>query len=237
MDYKYINSKIKKEDQDMDVIEVIRERKSVRAFKPNPVSQEMLRKIMEQALRAPSWANTQPWEFAVITGKPLEEIQKGFLERGEQEPQSEVARPYEFPEPYLSRIQALAPKGWTPTKENMEIRRIQNYKNYGAPVVIYLLVDRIMFYQLKGINVWSLYDCGSVVQNIMLLATHYELGTIAQAQSVIYPDIIRKVLGIPESKLIALGIAIGYPDWDNPVNQSQTHRETLDDVAKWYGFE
>ena len=221
----------------MDVVEAIRERKSVRAFKPDPVSQDMLRQIVEQALRAPSWANTQPWEFAIVTGKQLEEIKKRFLERGEQEPQSEVARPYEFPEPYLSRIQALAPKGWTPTKENMDIRRIQNYKNYGAPAMIYLLVDRTMFYQSKGINVWSLYDCGSVVQNIMLLATNYRLGTVAQAQSVVYPDIIRKVLGIPESKLIALGIAIGYPDWDNPVNQSRTQREPLGNVAKWYGFD
>jgi nitroreductase len=221
----------------MDVIEAIKERKSVRAFKSYSVSLDLLKQIIEQAQRAPSWANTQPWEFAIVTGKQLKEIQKGFLERGEQEPRSEVTRPFEFPEPYLSRIQALAPKNWTPTKENMEIRRIQNFKNYGAPAVIYLLVDRTMFYQSKGINVWSLYDCGSVVQNIMLLATHYGLGTVAQAQSVIYPDIIRKVISIPESKLIALGIAIGYPDWGNPVNQSRTQREPLGNVAKWYGFE
>jgi nitroreductase len=221
----------------MDVIEAIKERKSVRAFKSDSVSLDLLKQIIEQAQRAPSWANTQPWEFAIVTGKQLKEIQKGFLERGEQEPRSEVTRPFEFPEPYLSRIQALAPKNWTPTKENMEIRRIQNFKNYGAPAVIYLLVDRTMFYQSKGINVWSLYDCGSVVQNIMLLATHYGLGTVAQAQSVIYPDIIRKVISIPESKLIALGIAIGYPDWGNPVNQSRTQREPLGNVAKWYGFE
>jgi nitroreductase len=71
----------------------------------------------------------------------------------------------------------------------------------------------------------------------MLLATHYGLGTVAQAQSVVYPDIIRKVVKIPESKLIALGIAIGYPDWDNPATQSRTQREPVSDVAKWHGFE
>jgi hypothetical protein len=54
---------------------------------------------------------------------------------------------------------------------------------------------------------------------------------------VIYPDIIRKVVKIPESKLIALGIAIGYPDWDNPVTQSRTQREPMDSVVKCYGFE
>ncbi|MGA2108036.1 MAG: nitroreductase [Syntrophorhabdales bacterium] len=220
----------------MEVIEAIRQRKSIRAFKPDPVPRELLRKIIEDALRAPSWANTQPWEFVVVTGKKLKDIQNGFLERGEQEPASEVARPYEFPEPYLSRIQALSPKGFTPTRESMEARRIQNYKNYGAPAMIYLLVDRSMYFQSKGINVWSLYDSGSIVQNIMLLATNYGLGTVAQAQSVIYPDIIRKFVPIHESKLIALGVAIGYPDWDNPANGMRTQREPLDEVVTWYGF-
>ncbi len=221
----------------MDVIEAIKERKSVRAFKSDPVPLELLKKIMEQALHAPSWANTQPWEFAVAMGKPLEAIQKGFLERGEQEPHSEVARPYEFPEPYLSRIQALAPKGFVPTKEAMDQRRIQNYKHYGAPTVIYVLINQSMFHQSKGVNVWSVYDCGSAVQNIMLLATSYELGTVAQAQAVIYPDIVRNVMGIPIEKLIAIGVAIGYPDWENPANQMRTQREPLDKVVTWHGFE
>ncbi|MCJ7594480.1 MAG: nitroreductase [Desulfobacterales bacterium] len=222
----------------MDVIEAIGERKSVRAFKPDPVSLDMLKEIVEQALRAPSWANTQPWEFAIVTGKLLKEIQEGFLERGDQAPCPDVARPYEFPEPYISRVQALRPKDLKMSEEEyMKFRQIQNRRNYGAPAVIYLLVDRSFFYQTKGINVWSLYDCGAVVQNIMLLAAHNGLGTIAQAQAVVYPDIIRKVVGIHASKLIALGIAIGHPDRDNPINQSRTQREPLANVGKWYGFE
>ena len=221
----------------MDLVDAIKERKSIRAFKSDPVPKDLLKQIIEQSLRAPSWANTQPWEFVIVSGKPLKEIQKGFLERGEQEPTSEVDRPYEFPEPYLSRVKALAPKGVTPTKEDMDARRVRNFKHYGAPTVIYLLVGRPFFYQEKGINVWSLYDCGSAVQNIMLLATSHGLGTVAQAQAVVYPDIIRKVIDIPESKLIALGIAIGYPDWDDPANQIYREREPVDKVTTWYGFD
>jgi nitroreductase len=221
----------------MDVAEAIKERRSVRAFKPTPVSLEIIRGIVEQALRAPSWANTQPWEFATVTGKQLAEIQEGFLERGDQEPNPDLARPYDFPEPYMSRIMALPFRKQMPSKHDMERRRIQNFQNYGAPAVIYLLVGRAFFYQSKGVNVWSLYDCGAVVQNIMLLAINYGLGTIAQAQAVVHPDIVRKVLNIPQSKLIALGIAIGYPDWDSPMNQSSTEREPLSEVARWYGFE
>jgi nitroreductase len=227
----------KEEIQRMDVVDAINKRKSIRAFKPDPVPKDILEQIMEQALRAPSWANTQPWEFALVTGKPLKEIQQGFLERGAQEPGSEIARPYEFPEPYLSRIKALAPKGVTMTEEDMKKRQLVNFEHYGAPAVIYLLVGRPFFFQEKGINAWSLYDCGAVVQNIMLLATDKGLGTVAQAQAVVYPDIIRKVVDIPESKLIALGIAIGYPDWENPMTQSRSEREPLSRVAVWYGFD
>ncbi len=59
----------------------------------------------------------------------------------------------------------------------------------------------------------------------MLLAIKYGLGTIPQAQAVIFPDVVRKVLGIPNSKLIVVGIAIGYPDWNNSINQFRSERD------------
>jgi nitroreductase len=228
----------------MDVIEAIKARKSIRAFKPDPVPLDLLKKIIEQAQRAPSWANTQPWEFAVATGKKLKAIQDAYVKKGMgpmQNSQSEVARPYDFPEPYSARIkkmQVQENRGRTSqaTKEEMEARFSNNFRHYGATTCIYLLVGKNFVYQDKGVNVWSMFDCGAVEQNIMLLATNYGLGTIAQAMAVVYPDIIRKELGIPDDKLIALGIAIGYPDWKNQVNDDFRGREPLDTIAKFYGF-
>ncbi len=63
------------------------------------------------------------------------------------------------------------------------------------------------------------------------------LGTIVQAQAVHYPNVLRQMLGIPDSKLVLVGIAIGYPDWDNPINQFRSDREAVDSVVKWYGFD
>jgi nitroreductase len=221
----------------MDVIQTINERFAVRAYRSEPVPLDLLKKIIQQSLKAPSWANTQPWEFAVAAGKPLKAIEEGFIKRGIQPPQSEVSRPYEFPEPYMSRVRALHPQDRSAeTKEAREANTFNNFRHYGAPACIYLLLGKNFYYQTGGINSWSLYDCGAVVQNIMLLATSYGLGTIAQAQAVIYPDIIRQELGIPEDKLIALGIAIGYPDPDQPVNKVRRSREPLDKVARFYGF-
>jgi len=222
----------------LDVLKAITERKSIRAFKPDAVPLGMLKKIMEPALRAPSWANTQPWEFAVATGKSLKQIQDAYVKRGIQEWANEVGRPYEFPEPYMARIRTLQPKDRKElTKEDWDKRTLENFRHYGAPACIYLLVGKSIYRQSKGINPWALYDCGSAVQNIMLLAVKSGLGTIAQAQAAVYPDIVRKVLGIPEDKLIALGIAIGYPDWENPVNEERREREPLEKVVTFHGFE
>jgi len=229
----------------MDVVQAIKERKSIRAFRPDQVPLDLLKKILEDAMRAPSWANTQPWEFAVATGKKLKTIQEAFVERGAAgmvNSQPEVPRPYEFPEPYASRIKKMQIKerrGRTTDlkPEEMEERALINFRNYGATTCIYLLMDESYYKQEKGINVWGMYDSGSVVQNIMLLAVNHGLGTIAQAMAVVYPDVVRKELDIPREKLIALGIAIGYPDWDNEVNEDFRDREPLDTMVKFYGYQ
>jgi nitroreductase len=222
----------------MDLLTAIKKRQSIRAFKPDPVPLDMLKKIISQASRAPSWANTQPWEFAVATGEKLKKIQDGFLHRGEVEAKSEVARPYEFPEPYISRMRSLMARERAFMSEvEFKGRRTDNFYHYGAPACIYLLVGKSFVYQAKGVNVWPLFDCGLIVENIMLLATSYGLGTVAQAQAVVYPDIIRKVLPIPEDRLLALGIAIGYPDMDKTRNKFRSDREPLEKIASFYGFE
>jgi nitroreductase len=228
----------------MDIVQAIRERKSIRAFKPDQVPLDLLKKIIEQAMRAPSWANTQPWEFAVVTGDKLKAIQDAFVRRGAaamEDLQSEVPRPYDFPEPYISRIQKMQAKerrgrSTELTPEEMEERMLTNFRHYGATTCIYLLIGKNYLQQEEGINVWGMYDSGSVVQNIMLLAVNYGLGTIAQAMAAVYPDIIHEELGIPQDKLVALGMAIGYPDWDNEINEDFRDREPLDTMAKFYGF-
>ena len=52
--------------KNMDVIEAIRTRRSVRKFKPDLVEEEKLQAVLEAARWAPSWANTQCWEFVVV---------------------------------------------------------------------------------------------------------------------------------------------------------------------------
>jgi nitroreductase len=227
----------------MEIVEAIHHRKSIRAFKPNSVPQEILKEVMELAVRAPSWANTQPWEFAVVSGTKLEEIRQAFVERVEEPRNPDIPGPREFPEPYDTRRRVLGRKVLELkgiSREDKEKRRwwqLQGLRLFEAPCVIYIYIDRSFYLQGDGLNIWPVFDCGLVAENIMLLATKYGLGTIPQIQAVDYPAVLRKVLGIQDSKLIVLGIAVGYPDWDDPVNQLCSEREPLDNISTWLGFD
>jgi nitroreductase len=53
----------------MEFWQAITERKSIRIFKPDPVPRELIEKVLEAGMLAPSSANMQPWEFVVICGE------------------------------------------------------------------------------------------------------------------------------------------------------------------------
>jgi len=227
----------------MDIVEAVRSRKSIRAFKPDPVPRDVLEEIIELALRAPSWGNTQPWEFVIVSGSRLDEIKQAFIGKSGELPGPDLATPAGFPEPFDARRRAVGIKLFEIMgikREDREQRRLwgqQGLRLFGAPACIYILTDRSFHLQDDRLNIWPVFDCGSVAENIMLLATGFGLGTIPEIQAVLYPDVLRKMLAIPDSKLIVLGIAIGYPDWDNPVNQLHSERESLDKVTTWHGFD
>ena len=52
----------------MDLTDVIKSRKSVRAFKPDDVSRKQIEEILDLVVRAPSAINLQPWEVVVVMG-------------------------------------------------------------------------------------------------------------------------------------------------------------------------
>jgi nitroreductase len=81
-----------------------------------------------------------------------------------------------------------------------------------------------------------LLDIGSLMQSICLAALHYGIGTCIEDQGVMYPEVLRKFAGIPESKRIIISIAVGYPDWDFPANKVKSNQESLDNITTWVGF-
>jgi len=224
----------------MDVLGTINQRHSVRAFKPDPVPQDILKKIVEGALRAPSASNSQPWEFAVVSGARLEETKQAYIENSTRMPTLDIPIPFQYPEPWLSRRAAvmagvLEKLGFAREDKQKRAEWGQfGFKLWGATSCIYLMIDSAFHHADGGTNMWNLFDCGLITQNILLLATAHGLGTIPAIIPVLYPDIQRRVLGLPASKLMVLGIPIGYTDDKHPANQFRTSREPLDKVAVFY---
>ena len=223
----------------MDLVDCVLTREVTRAYKPIPVPKELLTKILDEARNCASAENTQPWEFAVFGGQVMEEMRKANQERflAGVNPNPEI--PYEssmWPEHYLTRIRGcgrpslLSSLGIDPQDE--EARRqlwIKGLNFWGAPNGIVIYIDH-------GLPTLSIIDVGGVLQTILLLAHDYGLGCCPQEQMIFYPDIVRKFLNIPSSKLIVIGLAIGYPDEDAIINKYKSGRLPLEEMVTWHGI-
>jgi nitroreductase len=224
----------------MDVIETVQKRKSIRGYKPDPVSKEVLQEILELASRAPSAMNTQPWEFTVLAGEVLENVRRNnvaLLNSGTPPNPEHVVVNWPKESIYRQRQVDLAKQLFQLMdipKEDKEKRAKwleRGFRYFDAPAVVIISADRCL--SESG----PLLDIGAVIQTICLTAAHLGLGTCIEDQGVAYPEVLRKYAHIPESKRIIAAIAIGYPDWDFPANKVETEREPIKNVTTWLGFD
>ena len=222
----------------MDILEAITARKSIRGFKPDPVPKEVIAEILTAARRAPSSVNTQPWEVTVVTGKPLEELKRAnteLIDLGVTPHQEMKFGPHTGV--YRERQIALAIQLFRllgierDDKEKRAEWSKRGNRFFDAPVAIILAADRSVCEST------ALYDIGAFVQTVALGALHFGLGSCIQGQSLMAPEAVRRVTGIPESKRLVICLAIGYPDWDFPANKVWTAREPLESFVSWCGFE
>jgi len=229
----------------MDIVEAYLTRGSKRAFLDKPVPKELLTQIIQVAMRVATTADTQAYELHIFGGDVIKEIKKAYLERVLADVPADCDMPYrpsEWPEPYASRRKALEdPKYGRTTFDLLGIdylspdaRRQFNMKGcanlFGAPNGIVICLDK----KLGIFEPWCLLDCGGLMQAILVLAHNYGLGCVPQMQIVAYPDVLRKILNIPDSKKIIVGISIGYPS-DAPINTYKSRRSEVDEVVTWHG--
>ncbi len=192
----------------MDVTVALYSRYSTRAFKPDPIDKETITRILEAATRAPSWANTQPWEIFVASGNVLNRLRHAYLENFHNgvTGESDIPRPQQWPPALQKRMEELAAQRYRiaadigPDEKSARQAIFEaNYKFFGAPVVIYLCMEHTL-------TPWSIFDIGMLAQSIMLVAQQHGLGSIPAVSLVSYPDLIHRELEIPENLSIIFGI-------------------------------
>ena len=221
----------------MELMKAITSRKSIRAYKPTPVPKAILAQLLGNCLRAPSFGNTQPWEFAIAGGKVMNELKQTLVQKAEADAPANPG----IPTPnFAGRLLARRRENGKQLFGVLGIAREDREKRhqwYLIGSMFFNAPNAIIIYIDKTLGAWSILDAGIILQTIMLAAQNYGLGTCALYQTVIYPEELRRILNIPESKLIVCGLAIGYPDTDALQNKFWSTRDPLESFVTWRGFD
>jgi len=206
-----------------DLLELVRNRRSCRRFRADPVPTEVLEKILDIARYSPSAANSQPWEFVLVTDPAMKraiskEIVSIYKEAKRKDPgfNFEVAvQPHLFKAPVFIVV--------------CGDRRVQQ----AYPT---LLRGRELLRQSLAICAYS----------IQLAAASFGLAT---AWATIHwgpPEAaVKTLLAIPEAFTVDHIIPIGYPDIDTekrtrtliPVRERAPFRRELQDIVSYERYD
>ena len=213
----------------MDVFEALKARRSTRAFLPMQIEKEKLSAILAAASRTPSWANSQPWEVFVATGATQERIRKAFLDKHAHNEKvvPETARPSQWSEAAKERQKQLRPGMVRDCGEAADQFAALNQAMFHAPAGIYICMDKML-------SEWSLYDIGAYSQSLMLAAAAEGLATIPAINMVLFPDVLRRELQIPDHLKITIGIAIGYADTEHGINRFSSERSPMEETVRFF---
>lgn len=219
----------------MTVFDAVKQRKSVRAFRPDSVSSETVRCLLTDAARAPSGGNLQPWHVHALTGAYLHDF-LSFVAGSEPDalPGYKIY-PDNLWEPYRSRRYANGEELYAslsiPRDDKIARARQldRNLQFFGAPVGLFILIDRNM-----GPPQWA--DLGCYLQTLMLLAVERGLSTCAQEFWALHSRKVEEFLRVPDCQMLFCGMALGYQDETAPVNQLVTSRAPFQEWGALHGF-
>ena len=216
----------------MKLEQAITERKSIRAFKKDPLPRDVIEEVLQQAIQAPSAINLQPWEFTVILGEEKERLSNLLLKS------------------YRERRISCSPGAKGPLPAQLSARGEQSFATlnpaldelglsfndfinegscrfYDAPVAIIICMNTIFSHRR--------YLCIGAALGYLTLAAHARgLGTCPIGLINAYEDQLREFLDVPDDREIVIGAALGYPDWDSPINRFKTPRAPLDEFIRWF---
>ena len=208
------------ETGDISLFEAIHTQRAIRRFTGEPVSDEVIERILEAAVRAPSGRNTQPWRFVIIRDADTKQKIGDYYRLA-----CEDAGIGQEPIPGLSK------------KVNDSVTHLANHMG-DAPVLIlacyeYLTEDTVgPSTLLTGSSIYP------AVQNLLLAARALGLGTALTTVHSIFESEIKALLGIPANVQTAALIPLGYPSAEERFGGSRrrpvaevTHFDRWSDAA------
>ncbi len=210
----------------MQFTETIRARHSVRHFEDTPVDEALLKAIVEDATRAPSWVNAQEWDAWILTGEKLEGFRREFskLVSAKAAGLSEVpATPHEM----FSEISQASMRAFNKAREEAGLAQVKlsaQQELFYAPAICFLTLP-------KTYTPYMMFDLGAFAQTLMLSAADRGVGSVVAWNPVRYPEALRQYLPVPSTRVIAIAIALGY---EKPcaLNDFRSTRRSASEILK-----
>ncbi|CAJ1446845.1 unnamed protein product [Effrenium voratum] len=220
----------------------VRQRSTCRAFLSRPVAREVLEDLLDQAQRAPSGGNTQPWHLYVATGAALGSLQRAALaqlQKGSSAGQeyrtypSKTEVPEDVHQAYMDRRIRVAQDLWARMGVERSDRAgraralMENFGFWGAPVGVIVTVDRG-----ADKNAWG--HTGMLLQTLALLAVERGLATAMLEAWGNLGSCVYEALGIEQTReAVWCGVALGYPDLGSPFCAVPTQRRPMRQAARF----
>lgn len=223
-------------DETLTFSETVRVRRSYRGFFSTPVPESTLTHVLEEAQRAPSNCNTQPWSVHIVSGQKLVELSQAMLEKndaGQYTPDfsfdmNEYYGAYATRKDAQGRAYYEAMEVPRDDKEARHRAAAHNYKFFNAPHIV------LLFMPSFGDNVRVAGDIGMYAQTFLLALAARGLGGIPQTSLGFFAETIRDVLGISEDLKMLFGISFGYPDENALGNRMKMDRVALTDSVTFH---
>ena len=224
----------------MEFDDVIMGRRSIRGYRPDPVPKALIEEILALAMRAPSSMNTQPWNFYVLSGEPLDRIRAGNTERNlAGVPHSREFRIGKaFEGKHRERQVGVAKQLFGAmgiAREDKERRQdwvLRGFRQFDAPVCVVVTYDRELAESDD-----TPFDCGAVTTALVNAAWSKGLGCVINSQGIMQSPVVREHAGIPDDQVIMICVAMGWPDDSFPANAVVSTRKSVDEGAVFVGFD
>lgn len=213
--------------QDFDA--VLRARRSVRGYRPDPVPAELQAEIFALASRAPSNCNVQPWAVHVLSGEKLRALGRDMAAAAGQ-PRPDVPMVGGYQGVYRQRqigsaVALFAAMGIA--RDDIAGRQaafLRNLDAFGAPHAAFVFLP-------EGFGLREAADLGGYAQTLMLAMASRGVASCAQGALSLHPGIVRAHLGLEAGPQLIMGISFGYEDPDHPANAARTDRAALDEIV------
>lgn len=226
------------------ISQALAERYSCRDFSNTPLESELLDDILNDAMRSPSWSNTQPYRIALAQGKTKEhlsaelqrryakavKIQRGstftkltaLLSGNEGLPKGDFKQALSYPDE-LQKRRLVTAKGLYSLldiqrndADKRDAQTGRNFDFFGAPSVLFVFVH-------DGLGVYSVLDAGILLQSIMLAAQSRGVATCSQGALALWREPLDKHFDIPKDYKLLCGISLGYAS-EHLVNTYKSER-------------